>query len=104
PPPPAGTRPPATPQRPGSTTLPSRPPYRGAPPRGQGQRSHSGHRPPTVKHPAPKPSGAASGRPEGVSASAETAKSALKKLQVSSMVTVRELAEKMEVKPNDLIK
>ncbi|MHB2025690.1 MAG: translation initiation factor IF-2 [Elusimicrobiota bacterium] len=39
-----------------------------------------------------------------LSGAAPDAKPALKPLEVSSMITVRELAEKMEVKPNDLIK
>lgn len=100
--------PPAGPLRPGSAppqqprTIYRPPPSRGP---GPGGRHSPGSRPGT-RHPAAKtPSLPPSSRPpEKESSSAEAAKPALKKIQVSSMVTVRELAEKMEVKPNDLIK
>ncbi|MDX6768313.1 MAG: translation initiation factor IF-2, partial [Elusimicrobiota bacterium] len=77
------TRPPM-PQRPGGAPQQFRP--------GQGRPGQrGGHRPPQHQKPAPAPVPAAP-------------KSALKKLQVSSMLTVRELSEKMEVKTNDVIK
>jgi translation initiation factor IF-2 len=42
--------------------------------------------------------------PSQASKAAPSSASALSKLQVSSMITIRELAERMSVKPNDLIK
>ncbi|MDE2510435.1 MAG: translation initiation factor IF-2, partial [Elusimicrobia bacterium] len=68
--------------------------------RGPGQQHHRGgqrgggshqNRPSQPAAPAPKPL-------------EPGAKPALKKIQVSSMITVRELSEKMEVKTNDVIK
>ncbi|MBI4371962.1 MAG: translation initiation factor IF-2 [Elusimicrobia bacterium] len=77
------------PQRPGSG--PSRP----------GQRPGQFHHRPAGPKPHPKAKAAPAPAPP---AEAPAAKSALKKIQVSSMITVRELAEKMEVKNNDVIK
>ncbi|MEK7390117.1 MAG: translation initiation factor IF-2 [Elusimicrobiota bacterium] len=82
------TRPPTT-QRPRGLPRPAMP----------GQRPGSGHRPGSQRPqhqnrpvlPAAKPV-----EPGG--------KPALKKIQISSMITVRELSEKMEVKTNDVIK
>jgi translation initiation factor IF-2 len=112
PPRPASPQQPAVPSkpvvlRPGAITTrpPSQVPPRQAPRPGQpgfrpsgpghhrpggGQRSPQHNRPAqhTPSSPAPEPG----------------AKPALKKLQVSSMITVRELSEKMEVKTNDVIK
>ncbi|HVE13585.1 MAG TPA: translation initiation factor IF-2, partial [Elusimicrobiota bacterium] len=65
---------------------------------------------PAVKHApaAPKPAPAPAARPGAApAAGAQTApaeKPALKSLKVTTLITVRELAEKMEVKVNDLIK
>ena len=81
-------RPGQYPQRPGGPggMRPGQPPQRP----GAGRPGSTGHRP------APKPT------PAPVAKVID--KNALKPLEVSSMVTVRELAEKMEVKPNDVIK
>ncbi|MEK7382448.1 MAG: translation initiation factor IF-2 [Elusimicrobiota bacterium] len=87
------TRPPsALTQRP--APRPGQPGYRG--PSGP-QHHRSGSRP---QHHAPpsQPASPVATKP------AEGAKPALKKIQVSSMITVRELSEKMEVKINDVIK
>ncbi|MBI4377358.1 MAG: translation initiation factor IF-2 [Elusimicrobia bacterium] len=107
---PQGTAP-FSPQRPSQPAQPGRyqpprpggsPPYRPGPgPRHPGS-ARSGHKPQgqaPAHRPAPAPA-----KPVEASASSPQAKSSLKKLQVSSMITVRELAEKMEAKPNDLIK
>ncbi|PIR18560.1 MAG: translation initiation factor IF-2 [Elusimicrobia bacterium CG11_big_fil_rev_8_21_14_0_20_64_6] len=82
-------RPQMTP-RPGSP----RPPMPGQRP-GQGHRPGGGHHRPQHqnRHSAPAPKPVEPG-----------AKPALKKIKVSSMITVRELSEKMEIKTNDVIK
>jgi len=75
------------------------PPRPGAPRPGQQQphfRPGSQHRGPK---PQPRPSVIAPPKPADA-----TPKTGLKKIQVSSMITVRELSEKMEVKTNDVIK
>jgi translation initiation factor IF-2 len=87
------TRPPVpTPPRP--APRPGQPGYRGPGqfhrPSGGGRSSHQ-NRPSQPSAPAPKPL-------------EPGAKPALKKIQVSSMITVRELSEKMEIKTNDVIK
>jgi translation initiation factor IF-2 len=87
------TRPPVpTPARP--APRPGQPGYRGPGqfhrPGGGGRSSHQ-NRPAQPAAPAPKPL-------------EPGAKPALKKIQVSSMITVRELSEKMEIKTNDVIK
>ncbi|MBI5629529.1 MAG: translation initiation factor IF-2 [Elusimicrobia bacterium] len=78
-------------------------PRPGEPP-GGGQRPP----PPQARPAAPqgKPAQKAPPPKESSKPAAEAAqsKSALKRLEISSMITVREIAEKMEVKPNDLIK
>ena len=82
--------------RPGAiTTRPNLPPRPSGPPRpGPGNFRPGGHRP--QHHPKPHQA------PKPVEPAAP--KSALKKIQVSSMITVRELSEKMEIKTNDVIK
>ncbi len=76
------------------------PPRPGAPRPGQ----HANFRPGS-QHRGPKPQQAASRPTPAPQKPAEPgAKPALKKIQVSSMITVRELSEKMEVKTNDVIK
>ncbi|OGR49724.1 MAG: translation initiation factor IF-2 [Elusimicrobia bacterium GWC2_65_9] len=83
------TRPPTfVPPRP--APRPGQPGYRGGPHR-QVTRPSAAHRPVPPAAPA-------------VSKPVEGAKPVLKKIQVSSMITVRELSEKMEVKTNDVIK
>ncbi|MBI3564574.1 MAG: translation initiation factor IF-2, partial [Elusimicrobia bacterium] len=91
--------------RPGAITTrpPSQlPPRPGAPRPGgpgsfrPGQRP-GGHRP-QPHHNKPQQAAPVAPKP------AEGGKPALKKIQVSSMITVRELSEKMEVKTNDVIK
>ena len=84
------TRPPSfVPPRP--APRPGQPGHRGPGPQHRpGQRSQSQHAQSSPSVPTPKP--------------AEGSKPALKKIQVSSMITVRELSEKMEVKTNDVIK
>ena len=86
------TKPPA-PLPPRPAPRPGQPGYRGPsqPHHRPGQRSPQQHRPAQPAAPVPKPV-----EPGG--------KPALKKLQVSSMITVRELSEKMEIKTNDVIK
>ena len=91
--------------RPGAITtrppssLPPRPAPRPGQPgyRGPGPQHHRGSRSSHQSRPA-QPVQPAAPRPE------PGAKPALKKIQVSSMITVRELSEKMEVKTNDVIK
>ena len=91
----------AAPAAPKPAALPSqqRPAQRGP--------SHPAARPshaPAPKVKAPPPAKAVPPpAPQGPS-SAPASKPALKKLQASTMLTVRELAEKMEVKSNDVIK
>ena len=100
PPKPTVLRPGAITTRPPSAPAPARPALRPGQPgyRGPGQQFHrpgqrGGHqnRPTQPSSPAQKPL-------------EPGAKPALKKIQVSSMITVRELSEKMEVKTNDVIK
>ncbi|MDE2489407.1 MAG: translation initiation factor IF-2, partial [Elusimicrobia bacterium] len=81
--------------RPGAISpRPSSPPPRLPPRPGQHRPHHRGPRPQHHDKPAAsKPQAAEAG-----------GKPSLKKIQVSSMITVRELAEKMEVKTNDVIK
>ncbi len=78
--------------RPGAGTgRPGQPGQRGPQRPGQGgfaQRPQGGHKPAAKPEPA----------------KAEAPKSAFKKLQISATMTVRELAERMEIKPNDVIK
>ncbi|HXT02299.1 MAG TPA: translation initiation factor IF-2, partial [Elusimicrobiota bacterium] len=86
------TRPPSQ-QPPRPAPRPGQPGYRGPgqPHRPGGGRPQHHNRPSQPSAPAQKPT-----EPGG--------KPALKKIQVSSMITVRELSEKMEVKTNDVIK
>ncbi|MBI3552924.1 MAG: translation initiation factor IF-2 N-terminal domain-containing protein, partial [Elusimicrobia bacterium] len=103
--PPAASRPgaPSVPPRPGAgqPPRPGQAPARYVPPSRPGS-----HQRPGGQHqgkPAPKHVPKVISPPKPVEAPAG-GKPALKKLEVSSMVTVRELAEKMEVKSNDVIK
>jgi translation initiation factor IF-2 len=79
---------PAAPQRPGGPNYGQQRPGQFRP------GSHPGQRQPARPH-APRP--VAKPAPEAP-------KSSLKKIKVSPLSTVRELAERMEIKPNDLIK
>jgi len=97
PPKPVVLRPGAITTRPPSQT-PSRPAPRPGQPgyRGPGQPHRPGGRPQHQNRPS---------QPSAPQKPVEAGgKSALKKIQVSSMITVRELSEKMEVKTNDVIK
>jgi translation initiation factor IF-2 len=85
------TRPPV-PAPPRPAPRPGQPGYRGP-----GQFHRPGHRAPHQNRPAQPAAPAAKPLEPG-------AKPALKKIQVSSMITVRELSEKMEIKTNDVIK
>ena len=89
--------------RPGAITIrPQMTPRPGSPrPSMPGQRPGTGHRPGGGQHrpqPQNRPSSAVAKPPE------PGAKPELKKIKVSSMITVRELSEKMELKTNDVIK
>jgi len=59
---------------------------------------------PGSQHRGPKPQARPSSPAPSAKPAEPGAKPALKKIQVSSMITVRELSEKMEVKTNDVIK
>ncbi|MBI3548121.1 MAG: translation initiation factor IF-2 [Elusimicrobia bacterium] len=97
---PAARPPAASPARPSSpTSAPHRP---GQHPPRPGQHSHGRPQHSQPKHPAAKPAQKPSHSPEP--ARAESASPALKPLKVTTQVTVRELAEKMAIKVNDLIK
>jgi translation initiation factor IF-2 len=113
---PVTSAPPAAPPTPGLPVQITKPP----PPRPQAPSVRVGApapRPSGPRAPAPgarpggpgRAAGRPAHRPSAPAKPAETAKpaeakSALKKLQVSSLMTVRELAEKMEVKSPDVIK
>ena len=76
-------------------------PPRSAPPR----HVHQPHSRPGSQHRGPKPQARPASAPTQAPRQPDGGeKSGLKKIQVSSMVTVRELSEKMEVKTNDVIK
>jgi translation initiation factor IF-2 len=111
----APAAPPAAPAKPGLPVQITPPP----PPRPQAPSVRVGApapRPSGPRSPAPGARPGGSGRPAGrpaqrpaapakpAEAKPVEAKPALKKLQVSSLMTVRELAEKMEVKSPDVIK
>ena len=105
---PAGAKPPAPP--PAKPALPpsSMPGYKPPQP-SQYRPSHGpshGHRPGHSAAPKAKPAAAPAPKPASAEAAAgaPAPKPVLKKLQASTMLTVRELAEKMEIKSNDVIK
>ncbi|MFA5138941.1 MAG: translation initiation factor IF-2 [Elusimicrobiota bacterium] len=93
---------PAAPPRPGAA--PAKPAAKPPAPAHPGP-THAAPKAPHHPAPAHKPAAAPKAAPAAKPAKpAETQPPALKPLEVSTLITVRELAEKMSMKPNELIK